>query len=167
MKTVIVAAITADGFIARHATQVSTEWTSPEDKTHFRDLTKELGTLVMGSTTFDTIGRALPGRRMIVMTRRPAKYDIEGIETFSGSAAELYDQLEAEGVPSLAVLGGATVYGQFMAARLVDELVLTVEPHTFGAGIPLLGESADFALKLRSVDRLGENAVILHYNVER
>lgn len=72
MHTFIIAAITIDGFIASREDQVSTDWTSKADKQFFRDRTKEAGVMVMGRKTFETIGRALPGRETIVMSRQKA-----------------------------------------------------------------------------------------------
>ncbi len=143
------------------------DWTSPEDKKHFVQVTKELGTMVLGSTTFDTIGRALPGRRMIVMTSRPEAYEVPGVETFTGSAQDLVSELESEGVPALAVIGGAGVYGQFLAAGLADELMLTVEPHVFGRGITLADADLDLKLRLLDTQKLGENSIVIQYEVER
>lgn len=165
MRVVLVAAVTADGFIARH-TRHAADWTSKADKRQFVELTKEIGTIVLGSTTFETIGRALPGRRMIVMTSRPEAYTVEGVEFVPGSAMSIVDQLSSEGLDSLAVIGGAHVYGQFLAAGLVDEVVLTVEPVLFGQGVTLSDVACDLNLTLTEVNRLGEDSVVMRYNVE-
>ena len=166
MKITLVAGITADGFIARHETHAA-DWTSKEDKRHFSEVTKRIGAMIMGSTTYDTIGRPLPGRRMFVMTNRPDDYRIQGLEPLTGEAAEICAKLEKTGVKELAVIGGGKVYGQFMAAGLVDELILTVEPHVFGTGITLFAQALDQKLRLISLERLGENSAVLHYKVER
>nr|AIA15533.1 Dihydrofolate reductase [uncultured bacterium]AIA15803.1 Dihydrofolate reductase [uncultured bacterium] len=166
MNIVLVAAVTADGFIARNAGHAA-DWTSKDDKRHFVEVTKRLGTMVMGSTTFETIGRALPGRRMIVLTNRPDDFRIEGVETFSGPVESLVAALEKEGVAGLAVVGGAHVYGQFLEAGLVDRLELTVEPHLFGKGITVAGTELDLKLRLLGLERLGEQAVLITYEVER
>ncbi len=166
MKVVLVAAVTADGFIARNAGHAA-DWTSKEDKRHFMEVTKRLGTMVMGSTTFNTIGRALPGRRTIVLTSRVDDYQMEGVEAFSGPAEALVAKLEQEGVSGLAIVGGAQVYGQFLKAGLVDRLELTVEPHLFGTGITLADTPTDLKLRLLASERLGEQAVLLTYEVER
>jgi dihydrofolate reductase len=58
MKTVIVAAITADGFIGRTSDHLA-DWTGKADKKLFVQVTKEAGAMVMGSRTFATIGGPL------------------------------------------------------------------------------------------------------------
>jgi dihydrofolate reductase len=61
MKVFVIAALSADGFIAQAEDHVA-DWTGTEDKKLFVQLTKEAGIMVMGSKTLATIGRALPGR---------------------------------------------------------------------------------------------------------
>lgn len=52
-------------------------WHLPEDLAHFKRATMG-ATLVMGRRTWESIGRPLPGRTMIVLSRRPAAPAIEG-----------------------------------------------------------------------------------------
>jgi dihydrofolate reductase len=56
MKTFIIAALTADGFIAKGSDHLSVEWTSKEDRKFFSDRTKKAGVVVMGLNTYKTIG---------------------------------------------------------------------------------------------------------------
>nr|AIA10584.1 dihydrofolate reductase [uncultured bacterium] len=164
MKVSVVAAITADGFIGRDAHHLS-DWTSKEDKQVFVRLTKEAGTIVMGSKTYATIGRPLPGRRNIVYTTRPNEFQIEGVEATSEEPAMLVARLEQEGATGLAVCGGASIYGQFMRAGVVTDLYLTIEPVLFGTGVPLCNAELDTRLALRETSKLNENTILLHYSV--
>nr|AIA15762.1 RibD C-terminal domain protein [uncultured bacterium] len=167
MKTFLIAAMTADGFIARDETQTSLEWTSPEDKKLYVAATKEAGVMVMGSHTFDTIGRGLPGRKTVLYTSRPADYaGIEGVETTDEEPAALLRRLAAEGYEQVAICGGAVVYWTFVAAGVVDEIRLTVEPVLFGHGIKLFDGPLDAKLKLREVKHLNENSLQLIYSVD-
>lgn len=136
MRVVLVAAVTTDGFIARHEHELA-NWTTKEDKQYFVRRTKELGVMVMGRTTFETIGRALPGRRMIVLTSQPDKYSVDDVEFTSESPPQLVERLKSEGVQSLAVAGGSKVYTEFLDGSLIDEMNLTVVDTEFGGGIPL------------------------------
>ena len=166
MKTVIVAAITADGFIGRSSDHLA-DWTGKADKKLFVDVTKELGVMAMGSRTFATIGRALPGRKTIVYTSQPDKITAKGVETTQETPAELVRRLEDEGAHGLAVVGGATIYGQFMAAGGVDELYLSVAPLLFGTGVPLFNTELDATLQLLNASHLDDNTMLLHYKVNR
>jgi len=164
MKVFIIAAITANGYIAHEAEEISTDWTSKEDKKLFVELTKKAGVFVMGSTTFKTIGRALPGRRNIVYSRSPV--EVEGVETTTESPTELVARLEREGHTELAVCGGASIYDMFLQAGVVDELYLTIEPILFAGGIPLLKHGADKKLALLDHKPLNDHTLLVHYEVK-
>ena len=161
MKVFVIAAISVDGFIGPDHTHTSLEWTSKEDTKFFVARTKEAGAIVMGGTTYRTIGKALPGRRNVVYSRSPI--DQEGIETTQESPQDLIARLEAEGHTELAVCGGQSVYDMFLQAGVVDELYLTVEPIVFGSGLPLT--SASLKLALLDTEKLNENSIRLHYKV--
>lgn len=164
MKVFIIVATTADGFIGQHAQHLATEWTSAEDKKMFMRMTKEAGTMVMGSTTYATIGRPLPGRRTIVYNEAP----IDGVETTSEAPTDLVNRLEAEGVKTLAICGGSSIYTQFMRAGLVDELYIDVEPIFFGEGIKLFNTPVEAKLRLISIEKLNDQGTTLHhYAVEK
>jgi dihydrofolate reductase len=166
MKTVLIAAITADGFIGRDSGHLA-DWTGGADKKLFVEVTKAMGTMVMGSRTFATIGRALPGRRTIVYTTHPDDITADGVETSSEAPAELVARLTREGADGLAICGGASIYGQFMAAGVVDELYLTVAPKLFGTGVPLFAEPLDATLTLLDTRKLDDNTILLHYAVSK
>lgn len=166
MNVILIAAVTADGFIGRSSGHAA-DWTSKEDKQLFVRVTKEAGTIVMGSKTFETIGRALPDRRMIVLTSRPSDYTADNVEFTNESPTELVSRLETEEVDNLAVCGGAQVYHAFMSAGLVDELYLTVEPVLFGAGVTLFASELESRLELTETQKLNENVVLLRYKVLR
>jgi len=167
MKVFLIAAITVDGFIGRSADHLA-DWTSPEDKKLFVTKTKEAGIMVMGSKTFATIGRALPGRKTIVYTSRPDEFaPLENVEATNESPAELVTRLEQAGATGLAICGGASIYSLFMEAGVVDELYLSVEPVAFGMGVPLFGNSLEAQLELLDSQKLNDNTVLLHYAVKR
>ncbi len=94
-------------------------WRIPGEQAHFRAVT--LGhSLLMGRATYDSIGRPLPGRTTIVLTRDPA-WRAEGVLV----AATLEEALGlADGLPGEAmVAGGAQVYAE--ALPMADAQVLT------------------------------------------
>jgi dihydrofolate reductase len=165
MRVFIIAAVTADGFIARDSDHMA-DWTEKEDKQLYVKLTKESGVMVMGSRTFDTIGRALPGRKTIVYTSRPEKYQgIENVEATTEPPEDLIKRLGNEGYDSIAICGGAKIYTLFMQAGLVTDLYLTFAPVIFGTGIQLFQESLDITLQLKSLEKLGEHSIAAHYAV--
>jgi dihydrofolate reductase len=164
MKTVLVAAVTADGFIGRDPNHLA-DWTGKADKKLFVEVTKEAGVMVMGSRTFATIGRALPGRRTIVYTSRPDAITAEGVETTTEDPKALVNRLEKEGAHGLAIAGGASIYQQFMAAGVVDELYITIAPLLFGTGVPLFSGDLNVQLQLLETRTLDDDTVLIHYKV--
>lgn len=167
MKVFLIAALTADGFIGRNASHLA-DWTSPEDKKLFVRLTKEAGVMAMGSRTFATIGRGLPGRKTIVYTSKPEAFPtIDGVEATKETPEALVARLQTEGANGLAICGGAAVYNLFMQSGVVSELYLTIEPVLFGTGVPLFGDEMETGLTLVDTKQLNDNTILLHYSVNR
>lgn len=170
MKVTLVASITADGFIGQNSEQSSLNWTSKEDTKFFIQKTKEIGTIIMGATTFATIKpQHLPfaGRKIVVLSRSQMylPYDKNDVRVESGEITSVLAQLEAEGVTQVVLAGGSSVYTQFMQAGLVDELFLTVEPIVFGEGIKLFSESVQAKLHLEQIIDLSKQTKVFHYLV--
>lgn len=93
-------------------------WHLPEDLKHFKALT--LGhPIVMGRKTFESIGRPLPGRTSIVISRNP-QWQADGC-LVAGSIAQ--GLALAPAADEVFVIGGAELYGQ--ALGLAQRLYLT------------------------------------------
>jgi len=162
VKVFILAAVTADGFIGRDSDHF-VDWSGHEDKKVFVRLTKAAGTMIMGSRTFATIGRALPGRRTIVYTQHPERISVPDVETTTEDPKTLLARLESEGLEAVAICGGAAIYDLFMQAGVVNELYLTVVPVLFGQGIHLFHDRYDLELQLLESTPLIDGSVLLHY----
>ncbi|MGC0151597.1 dihydrofolate reductase [Chromobacterium vaccinii] len=93
-------------------------WHLPEDLKHFKAAT--LGKpVIMGRKTWDSIGRPLPGRRNIVVTRQ-ADWRADGAEV----AHSLEQAMALAGdVDEVCLIGGAELYRQAIA--IADRLCLT------------------------------------------
>jgi dihydrofolate reductase len=93
-------------------------WHLPEDLKRFKTLT--MGhVMIMGRRTHESIGRPLPGRRTIVVSRQ-AGLDLPGVEVASSLEAAI--ALAGE-VPEIFVVGGGEIYAQ--ALPLAHRLLLT------------------------------------------
>ena len=93
-------------------------WHLPEELAHFKATTMGHA-LVMGRTTFESIGRALPGRRTIVVTRNPS-WQHPGVEV----AHSFADAVSLAGpADEVFVAGGAQVYAE--ALPYAQRLLLT------------------------------------------
>lgn len=121
MKLSLIAAVAHNGAIGRgNGLLVHLS----EDLKHFKRTT--LGCpVIMGRKTFDSIGRALPGRRNIVVTRN-GQWRAEGVETVHSLGDAM--RLVAD-APKVFVIGGGELYAQ--ALPHADELALTELHHDF------------------------------------
>jgi len=115
MGVSIIVAAAANNVIGRHG---ALPWHLPEDLRRFRALTMGKP-LVMGRLTHEAIGRPLPGRRNIVISRQPG-YRAEGCEVVASPAAALD---AAAGADEIMVIGGGRVYRQLLP--LTDRIYLT------------------------------------------
>jgi dihydrofolate reductase len=86
-------------------------WRLPRDLMNFRALTWGKP-IVMGRKTHESLGRPLPGRTNIVMTRRP-DYEAPGCEVV-GSMHEALDQARAASADEVMVVGGGEVFREFL-----------------------------------------------------
>jgi dihydrofolate reductase len=99
-------------------------WHLPEDLKRFKALTMGKP-IVMGRRTWDSIGRPLPGRRSLVVSRRP-DFAAPGAEVFGTLQAAL---AAAESEPETCVIGGAEIYAQ---ALPYADLIHLTRVHTSG-----------------------------------
>ena len=92
-------------------------WHLPEDLKRFRKLTTG-NTIVMGRKTYESIGKPLPNRRSIIITRDP-DYKVEGCEV----ANSLEDALLLSNRDCF-IIGGGEIYRQAM--DIADRIYLTL-----------------------------------------
>lgn len=120
MTITLIAAVAANGIIGRNNTL---PWHLPEDLKHFKATT--LGhPVVMGRKTWESLGRPLPGRENVVVTRDSA-YPATGASVRTSLEAALAHAAAALGGDEVFLIGGAELYRQALAQNLVDRLVLT------------------------------------------
>ena len=114
-RVFLVAVIARNGVIGANG---KLPWNLPEDLKHFKRLT--LGhPVVMGRRTWESLGKPLPGRENIVVTRR-AGYAAPGASVAASLEAAI---ALCAGEPLAFVIGGAEIYAA--ALPLADGLVLT------------------------------------------
>lgn len=161
MKTFLIAALSADGFIAKDSGHLA-DWTSNEDKRFFVEITKKAGVIIMGQNTYETIGKPLPDRLNIVYS-----YDkeYEGVEVTQKNPKELLLDLEERGYKEVVIGGGAQIYTMFMEQGLVDKLYLSIEPVIFGKGMTLFNKELDIKLQLENESKLGDQTILLEYTI--
>lgn len=169
MKVFIIAALAADGFIARTPGQSTLTWRSKGDRQFFIAKTKEARVVVMGLNTAKTSKRPMPERLNVIYAASkeelPHWKEFDGWEVTQKDPASLIQELSERGYEQIAICGGSTIYTMFMQAGVVDTLYLTIEPVFFGQGMTLFNKELDKTLNLVKVERLGEQSILLEYNV--
>jgi dihydrofolate reductase len=129
----LIVAISENGVIGKDG---GIPWHLPADLKLFKQVT--MGHyLVVGRKTFESIGKALPGRKMIVLSRQVG-YKMDGCEPpgcrMAASLAEALDIARTAGEDEIFIGGGAAIYTQ--AIPLADRIYLSrvhaeVEGDTF------------------------------------
>ena len=129
MEVVIVAAVAENGVIG---SQGAIPWRLKSDMKRFRALTLNKP-VVMGRKTFVSIGRPLPGRTNIVVTRDP-DFRSPGVvvtNSFESAHAVALGDALRRFATEIAVIGGGEIYAQWMDSA--DRLEIT-EVHAKPAG---------------------------------
>ena len=127
---------------------------------------KTVGCVVMGGGTYAWIRSHSPGKWPYrvpcwVFTHRERGVD-DGADVVlvRGDVLEFADELRRDaGDKDVYIVGGGVIAGEFLAAGLLDRIILTVVPVALGGGVPLLGgsplsEPAGFSLE-RLIERGG------------
>lgn len=167
MKVSLMVAITVDGKIARSADHYP-DWTGSADKRLYVQITKQAGVMIMGSKTFDTIGRVLPERKTVVMTRNfERRSDRDDLVFTQAPPEDILNELAAQGYEEAVVVGGSKINQLFASRGLIDELILTVSPFAFGTGLSIFSDEVDLKLALKKFWQLDENTLCVRYRVLR
>src|SRR5271165_6767188 len=93
-------------------------WHLPNDLKHFKEITTG-HTVIMGRKTYDSVGKPLPKRRNIIITRQPIT--IEGCEVVNSIEAAL---VLCKDENEVFIVGGAEIYKQ--SIKLTDRIYLTI-----------------------------------------
>lgn len=104
-------------------------WHLPADLKRFKKVTSGHH-ILMGRNTFESIGKPLPNRTSVIITRNN-EYVKEGclIANSVEEAIELVDE------KSVFILGGAQIYKEVLAKNLADRLDITIVHHSFEADV--------------------------------
>lgn len=118
MEHIIVAAMTKKNHIIGKDNWLP--WNIPEELQHFRKLT-ENGIVIMGRKTYDSIGRPMPRRRNIIVSR--TTQHIDKVET-APTVEKAIEMAKADNKP-IFIIGGAQIYKHALENDLIDKMYLT------------------------------------------
>ena len=144
IKLSVFCGVSVDGFLARPDHSLDFLDAGEQEPHGFEEFYASVDVVVIGRKTFEvvlTFGQWFYGKKpVVVLSSRPLDFSsIKGlVEQMSGEPAEIVNQLRSRGFQHAYIDGGITIR-QFLAAGLIDRLVITRVPVLIGAGIPLFG----------------------------
>lgn len=109
-------------------------WRLPKDLAHFKAATMGMP-IIMGRKTWESLGRPLPGRPNLVITRNP-NYQAEGATLYPNLAAAIAACIDA---PTACIIGGEQIFKlalDFSHEIIATEVHAQVEGDTFFPELP-------------------------------
>ena len=145
MKLSVFCGVSVDGFLARTNHTFDFLGTGEEEPHGFTEFYGSVDVVVIGRKTFDVVrafGKWFYGKKpVVVLSSRPLDFSLfedAVIEQMSGEPAEIVKQLDARSYQHAYIDGGITIQ-RFLAAGLIDRMIITRVPVLIGEGIPLFG----------------------------
>jgi dihydrofolate reductase len=145
VKISVFCGVSVDGFLARPDDGLDFLDAGGQEPHGFDEFFAGVDVVVIGRRTFDvvrTFGKWYYGKKPVVVLSN-GRLDFSWIqagvvEQMAGEPREIAAKLEARGFQQVYLDGGITIR-RFLAAGLVDRLVMTAVPVLIGKGIPLFG----------------------------
>ena len=170
MIITLVAVMSINNKLTQGSDSTVADWASKADGSFFKGLMADHKVFIMGNTTYKVVKpKPSPEKLRIVMTRNPLSNENKQfpgqVEFSDSSPARIVSDLAKRGYEAALLLGGSEIYTLFLAAGLVDEMYLTVEPNIFGSGLNFVGAlSHTLNYKLLKMHPLNDQGtVLLHY----
>ena len=169
MKIIVYLAASANGLISNKRNVP--DWLSEEYGQAFMTISQRTKAVIMGKTTYSILAPDyLPLKDegiLVVLTHDTSAPRAQSNVVFTEESPQaIASMLEAEGYSEAVIIGGTATVSEFMKARLVNELILVVEPVLFGSGLPLLKDvDHEYSMSLYEVKKLNDNSVQLHYHL--
>ena len=169
MKVTLFMAMSLNGIIARKNNEE--DFLSHYGWEYFCKLVKEYGNFIIGRKTFEIVRKLYEGYGFddfkdvtkVVLSRSRLK---EKGYIHANSPKEALNKLKKLGYQKALLTGGSTVNTAFAKEKLINEVIVNIEPVVVGEGIPLFKMSKfDLKLKLKSMKRYEDSGVNMNYSV--
>jgi len=152
-----------NGFIARK--DDSTPW-SEEEWDSYAALIKKAGNVIVGRKTYDIMCQQHEfdklGKPFIVVVSHTPVPDAN----VAASPEKALELIKEKGFEQAVIGGGQTINTYYLAHKLVDEVIIDIEPFFFGSGVPFTSAfSFDYDLSLLATKKLSQNTIQLHYKI--
>lgn len=145
IKLSVFCGVSVDGFLARPDHKVDFLDTHEQEPHGYEEFYSSVDVVVIGRNTYQFVvsyGKWLYGKKpVVVLSSRPIDFSwikTGVVEQMSGEPAEIVEGLEARGYRHAYIDGGVTIQ-RFLAAGLIDRMVISSVPVLIGSGMPLFG----------------------------
>ncbi|MDI3524069.1 dihydrofolate reductase family protein [Kosmotoga sp.] len=168
MKISIVAVNSVNGLISRDS-DYDVDWSSPDDRKFFKKITTSAGVVIFGRRTFETIGKPLPKRLNVILTRTPERFHSTENLLFTNDEPEiLISKIGRLGFKHIVIGGGREIYTLFLKNKLVTDIYLSIEPIILKGKVTMLNVEElnnDIRLELEELLKLSKNTLVVHYTI--
>ena len=145
MKQSVFCGVSVDGFLARPNHTLDFLDAGGQEPHGFEEFFASIDVLIIGRGTYEVVlgfgGWAYGNKPVVVLSGQPLDFSSikDGVvEQMSGEPAEIVARLNERGFQHAYIDGGITIQ-RFLAAGLIDSMIITRVPVLIGSGIPLFG----------------------------
>jgi dihydrofolate reductase len=145
IKLSVFCGVSVDGFLARPDHRVDFLDTHEHEPHGYEEFVGSVDVVVMGRNTYQFVvsyGEWVYGNKpVVVLSSRALDFSWikqGAVEQMSGEPAKIVEQLEARGYRHAYIDGGVTIQ-RFLAAGLMDRMIISSVPVLIGSGMPLFG----------------------------
>ena len=162
---------TINGIIARD--DYEEDFISEDNWTTLKKLVEEAGGFIIGRKTYEIVKKwkdlsfdNFKAIKIIVSKNKNIKYNKQYI--LAGSPEEALRVAKASGLSKILLIGGSTLNTSFIKKKLVDKIIINIEPYVLGKGIRIFSEeNFESKLKLLMMKKLKSGIIQLHYKIIR
>ncbi|PWU24308.1 hypothetical protein C5B42_00145 [Candidatus Cerribacteria bacterium 'Amazon FNV 2010 28 9'] len=172
MKITLFIVISLNGYIARE--NGNEDFLSEDNWALFVQEAKKVGAIIWGRTTYERVRtwdlHYLQDLQDVVkiIVSSDKEYTVEQGFSLVTSPSEAVQKLSHMGFDHAIITGGSTLNAGFAKEKLIDEIIVNVEPYILGEGIHLFKQDDfEFKLNLLSVKQMDSGILQLRYRVEK
>lgn len=168
-RKIVYLATSMDGFIARKNGDI--DWLEEDPSyDYYKEFIKNVGAILMGAATYEKvlsfgISWPYPEQMSYVFTHKKYHKDQNNIKFVNQDVSSFMKELQAITTDDVWIMGGSNLINQFLKKRLVDEIIVGIQPVILGEGIPLFTVQDEIKLELTRVTSYERGTVQVHYNI--
>lgn len=159
--------MTVNGYIATERDE--TPWSDETWESYYK-IISSIGNMIIGRKTYEMIRESdelekLGNPLTVVLTAKPQESDQKVFCV--NTPQEAVELMNKKGFQEVVIGGGSSTNAAFLKERLIDEIILDVEPLVFGRGVSLFSNiDSNLKLELLGSKKVATNVIQLHYKVK-